>query len=109
MCIASLVYHLIYIGLNLQITNLHTRIVHVYLWVMNYMNLLHMPYLSIPFLLRLFLMKILPSNQLKEDSRFDAIFFINEHTYKYGTNKVLMKSVIPSYYYETKIKRIYKS
>ena len=55
-------------------------------------------------------MKILPSNQLKEESRFDAIFFINKHTYKYVTDKVLMKSLIPSDYYdETKIKRLYKS
>ena len=54
-------------------------------------------------------MKILPSNQPNKESAFDILFFINKHTYKYGTDKVLMKSVIPSYYYETKIKRIYKS
>ena len=59
--------------------------------------------------LRLFLMKILPINQLKKESAFNVIFFVGVHTYKYVTDKVLMKSLIPSYYYEAKIKRIYKS
>ena len=55
-------------------------------------------------------MKILSNNQLKEESRFDAIFFISKHTYKYVTDRVLVKSIVPSDYYdETKIKRIYKS
>ena len=54
-------------------------------------------------------MKILPSNQLKKESAFNVIFFINKHTYKHVTYSVLMKSVIPSYYYGTKVKRIYKS
>ena len=55
-------------------------------------------------------MKILPINQLNRESAFNVIFFINKHTYMYVTNKVLVKSSVPSDYYdETKIKRIYKS
>ena len=55
-------------------------------------------------------MKILQINQPKKESAFDVVFFINKQTYKYVTDKVLMKSVVPSDYYdETKIKRVYKS
>ena len=55
-------------------------------------------------------MKILPINQPKKESAFDVVFFINKHTYKYVTDKVLIKSIIPSNFYdEIKIKRIYKS
>ena len=68
-----------------------------------------MPYLSIPFLLRLFLMKILPINQPKKESAFDVVFFINKQTYKYVTDRVLMKSVVPSDYYKFRMGRLYKS
>ena len=55
-------------------------------------------------------MKILPSNQPNKESAFDILFFINKHTYKYVIGRVLMKSIVPSDYYdETKIKRLYKS
>ena len=55
-------------------------------------------------------MKILPSNQLNKESAFDIVFFIGNHTYKYVTDRVLVKSIVPrDYYDETKIKRLYKS
>ena len=55
-------------------------------------------------------MKILPINQPNKGSPFAVVFFINKQTYKYVTDKVLMKSVVPNDYYdETKIKRLYKS
>ena len=53
-------------------------------------------------------MTILPINQLKKESHFNVIFFINKHTYKYVVNTVLIKSVIPSSYYKTKIERLFK-
>lgn len=53
-------------------------------------------------------MTILPINQLKKESKFDTIFFINKHTYKYVVNTVLIKSVIPSSYYKNKTERLYK-
>ena len=55
-------------------------------------------------------MKILPINQLNKESAFDVVFFINKDTYKYIIDRVLVKSLVPSdYYEETKIGRLYKS
>ena len=53
-------------------------------------------------------MTILPINRLRKKSQFNVIFFINKHTYRYVVNTALIKSVIPSSYYKTKIERLFK-